>query len=1035
MFDDNKRKKLRVTLMAAAIATLSVGQGYAAGLGKLTVLSGLGQPLRAELDISASKEELVSLAARIAPQESFRQANIEYSGILSSLRFTLDKRSGGQPYFRVSSDRAIGEPFLDLLVELSWSSGRLVREYTFLLDPPELTKPVAAEVPPPVTPPVLTMPVRREVEKPVAASTKAAEKPAEKAPARTVKPTPAPVAAKASPAAESQATTRTVQKGDTLGKIAAEVRPEGVNLDQMLVALFRSNQEAFEGGNINRLKAGKILSIPEKEAIAAVDANEARKVVLTHSADFDGYRRKLAGAVADSAPAREDSKQSSGGKITAKVEDKAPVAPGKDKLQVSRTEASGDAAKLKALEEDKAIKEKALKDAQGRIAELEKNVADLRKLAELKSQTAADLQKQAAAKAALEAIKKPEAPAKPAEAMKPAEPAKADAEVAKAPADQPAEAAKTAVMTEEEKAGIRKPDSAAKPAAVPPPAPLPVEEPSFIDENGPLMYGGAGVLALLAAYLGFNARRRKKAAAAPAAKHAFASNAVQDDDADEGVSLLDELPSVAAKADEALPAEADMVDPIREADAFMAYGRDAQAEEVLLDALAKTPENLHVHLKLLEIYSARKSVPQFNTVAQSLFSQTGGFGLEWERAVALGRVLDPSNPFYGTLEVVEPIAPVSVAEAPVAQLAAEESVEPPIALPEAPESATAPVEASTVLDEAVAAPAETEPAPAQTPEPETSAAAEALVSSEEAETHALDLDFDLAAVAAEQAAVVEAAAAETVPAAVEPLGIEAVQETKPLAEPADAFASLDFDLNLGEPVPATEAPVVAEPAAAPEELLNIDFDLGDLTPSTPAASEAAVAAPEAPAGNSLDFDLGTEAAAVPAAAAEVVFEAAPEADTALAAPAPLDLDFNLDLDALPAVDTAVAASKEVEEITPLDFDFDLGSTPLPSVSAVAEATEPAPPALGLADIDLDLAALEAPVLEAAPEPLPEPLLASEPAPAAEEERPEVTTKLELAQAYEEMGDLEGAKELFQEVLAEGNSTQQALAQEKLDKLV
>jgi len=1026
--------------MAAAMATLSAGQGYAAGLGKLTVLSGLGQPLRAELDISASKEELVSLAARIAPQESFRQANVEYSGILSSLRFTLDKRSGGQPYFRVSSDRAIGEPFLDLLVELSWSSGRLVREYTFLLDPPELTKP-AADVPPPVTPPVLTPPVRREIEKPVAASTSAEEKPAEKAsnkaadkvPTRAAK--PAPVAAKTSPAAEPQAKTRTVQKGDTLGKIAAEVRPEGVNLDQMLVALFRSNQDAFEGGNINRLKAGKILSVPEKEAIAAVDANEARKVVLTHSSDFDGYRRKLAGAVADSAPAKEENKQSSGGKITAKVEDKAPVAPGKDKLQVSRTEASGDAAKLKALEEDKAIKEKALKDAQGRIAELEKNVADLRKLAELKSQAAADLQKQAATKAALEAIKKPEVPAKPAEAVKPAEPAKADPEVAKAPVEQTAEVAKTAVRTEEEKAGIRKPDGAAKPAVVPPPAPLPVEEPSFVDENGPLVYGAAGVLALLAAYLGFNARRRKKAAAAPAAKQAFASDTAEDDEADEGASLLDELPSVAAKADEAASAEVDMVDPIREADAFMAYGRDAQAEEVLLDALAKTPENLHVHLKLLEIYSARKSVPQFNTVAQSLFSQTGGFGLEWERAVALGRVLDPSNPFYGALEVVEPIAPVSVAEAPIAQLAAEESVEPSTTAPEAPEPAAAPVESPTVPDESLAAPAEAEPAPAQATEPETLAAAEALVSSEEAEAHALDLDFDLATVAAEQAAAAEAAATEAVTAAAEPLAIEATQEAKPLAEPADAFASLDFDLNLGEPAPASAAPAAAEPAAATEELLNIDFDLGDLAPATPAVTEAPVAAPEATAGNSLDFDLGSDTAASPGTAAEAVSETAPEADAALAAAAPLDLDFNLDLDALPAVDTAVTASKEAEEIAPLDFDFDLGSTPLPSVNSAPAATEPTPPALGLADIDLNLPTPEVPALEAAPESLPEPLPASEPAPAVEEERPEVTTKLELAQAYEEMGDLEGAKELFQEVLAEGNSTQQALAQEKLDKLV
>jgi pilus assembly protein FimV len=1017
------RKKLRVSVIAAAVAALSATSAHAAGLGKLTVLSGLGQPLRAELDISAAREELPSLTAKIAPQESFRQANIEYSGVLSGLRFTLDKRGNGQPYFRISSDRAIGEPFLDMLVELSWSSGRLVREYTFLLDPPELTKPVAADVPPPVNAPVAApaapatpavaptpapapapvVPTPRVTEKFAPAGSKPADKPvvAEKA----EKPAEKPVAEKPTPkvvdkpvgkpaekpvekVAEKPAapvktapaegtSTRTVRKGETLGKIAAETKPEGVNLDQMLVALYRNNQEAFDGGNMNRLKTGKILSVPEQEAVAAVNAGEARKFIVTQSADFEGYRRKLAGAVAEGAAAKEEApKQSSTGKIAPKVEEKAPAATGKDKLQVSRTEVGADAGKLKALEEEKVAKEKALKDAQGRIAELEKNVSDLRKLAELKSQAAADLQKQAA-KPAPEPVKKPEPaakpaePAKPVETAKPAEPPKA-AEAPKA-VEPPkvAEASKSEVKAEEAKPAEAPKADAPKPAA--PPAPKkpvvfePEPEPDFMEENGPLVFGGAGVVALLAGFLGFSAWKRKKNARAVAAtESALSSSSVLDVTSSEGLSQVDGQPSEFGAADVAGFGTGEGVDPIREADTFMAYGRDAQAEEILVDALSKTPENLPVYLKLLEIYSARKSVGQFNAIAESLKGQTNGAGPEWDRAVALGQVIDPSNALY---------SPVAVAQTSLVEEAPAPTVE---AAPA--EEAAAPLDLDFNLSPAEAAPAA--PAVEEAPAP-----------------------------AAEDAGL----AFEPTPA-VEPAPAPA-EETPAAA--AEEVASLDFDLDLG--APAAETPAAPEAPAPVAEAggLDIDFDL-DLAPAAPAVVEE----PAAPAadGNVLDFDLDLgapgEAPAAEAAAPAVPAEAAP-----------LDLDFDLDLGS-PAVDAAVAAT--AAEAAPLDFDFDLGApagdtTPVDLALSTPEA---AAPPLDLADIDLSL---DTPAAEVAAEVPAEPA-AAEAVPEVEEERPEVTTKLELAQAYEEMGDKEGAKELFQEVLAEGNSTQKATAAEKLAAL-
>jgi pilus assembly protein FimV len=152
-----QRFKFKSTMIAAAMAVLPMS-AFAAGLGKLTVLSALGQPLRAELDITASRDELASLGAHVAPAETFQQAGIEYVPAAAALKFLVDKRSGGQPFLRVSSDRAINEPFIDVLIELVWSSGRMVREYTVLLDPPNLAKPnvpAVAESAPVVATPVV----------------------------------------------------------------------------------------------------------------------------------------------------------------------------------------------------------------------------------------------------------------------------------------------------------------------------------------------------------------------------------------------------------------------------------------------------------------------------------------------------------------------------------------------------------------------------------------------------------------------------------------------------------------------------------------------------------------------------------------------------------------------------------------------------------------------------------------------------------------------------------------------------------------
>ncbi|MFO0458254.1 MAG: FimV family protein, partial [Burkholderiales bacterium] len=120
-----------------ALASLSANVD-AAGLGRLNVQSGLGQPLRAEVEVtSLTREEAQSLSARLAPPEAFRQAGLEFNPALGALRFAIEPR-GGRTFVRITSTQPINEPFVDLLVELNWATGKFVREYTFLLDPPEI---------------------------------------------------------------------------------------------------------------------------------------------------------------------------------------------------------------------------------------------------------------------------------------------------------------------------------------------------------------------------------------------------------------------------------------------------------------------------------------------------------------------------------------------------------------------------------------------------------------------------------------------------------------------------------------------------------------------------------------------------------------------------------------------------------------------------------------------------------------------------------------------------------------------------------
>ncbi|HEV8095101.1 MAG TPA: FimV/HubP family polar landmark protein [Burkholderiales bacterium] len=789
-------------LVAACLVLPAVT--YAAGLGRLTLQSALGEPLRAEVEItSLQPSEAESLTARLGSPEAFRAAGIEYSPTLVSLRVALDRRDG-RPFLRLSSVRPIDDPFLDVIIELQWSTGRLVREYTFLLDPPQYREKPAAAAPAPST---------AEVARPI--------------------PTPAPAAPDARPLSPrpSGGADRTyeVRRGDTLGKIARENKPEGVTMQQMLVALYRANQGAFIRGNMNLVRAGRILQIPDREAAAGVASTEANRVVSTHNSDFSDYRAKLGAAVA-AKPAAATPGREATGRIAAKPEAPAPSAQ-KDQLKLSKAETakpSAPAARA-AREDDKVASDRALKEAQSRVTDLEKNVGDLQKLLEMKNKQLAQLEQQAKPAAAVapvapkpaaeapkpaaeapkpvaEALKPaaeapkpaPEAPKPAAEAPKPV--AEAPKPAAEAPKPAAAEAAKTApVATKIETA---KTTTTAKPK--------PVVEASLVDEflENPWALGGlAAVILLLIAY-GAYAWRKKKAsqsrfqdsvlgataptlAAAPRPSAHTAETAA-------AVSA-----AVAATHATAAAADSDDVDPIAEADVYLAYGRDAQAEEILNEALSKHPERVPVHAKLLEIFAHRHDAKGFEKTAKKIRDLTQGSGPEWEKARALGQSVDPENPLYGGAGKVVAGAAAAAAVAPAPAVDFD--------LGGGPAGEAQPHAAPTLdfdIGAATTPGGQTQPfRPGDTVIIQPEAVPPAAPAQAKTET----LDFDISSFES--------------PAPAKP-------EPAPAAAPKDT-GSLDFDLDLdlGAQKPAAPA------AAPPVDITTINLDLGK--PDSAAAADAA----------------------------------------------------------------------------------------------------------------------------------------------------------------------------------------------------
>ncbi|MGE7960324.1 FimV/HubP family polar landmark protein [Pseudomonas sp. NPDC089530] len=858
----------KLVLAMAAASALSSGMAQALGLGELTLKSTLNQPLVAEIELLDVKDlTAAEVVPSLASPEEFAKAGVDRQGFLNDLSFTPVLNANGKSVLRVTSSQPLSEPMVKFLVQVMWPNGRLLRDYSVLLDPSKFS-PQAAE----------------------AAAQSATQAPAVSAPVTGA----------------SKPDQYTTSPRDTLWEIAAKAR-NGGSVQQTMLAIQALNPDAFIDGNINRLKTGQVLRLPDAAQSTSLPQPQAIAEVKAQNTAWRQGRRLAPRGV---------QQQLNG---TRRAEAKAPV-PGaaKDNLSLVSAEAGkakgkGAAGDSQALSNKLAVAQESLDSARRDNAELKSRMTDLQsqldklqRLIELKNNQLAKLQAEGAAAAA---------PAQPPAAM--------PAQLAEQPATPAAPVAEPAAVA-----------APVEPAAEAAPEPAPVQTPASDEDKynelltNPILLGLAGGGAVLALLLLLLLARRRKAQQ-EAEKHLRMARALSEEaELSKDLDLPDssfeglEVPPPSVKL---APAPAPVVAPVAvapvvaavehpvdvldQAQSHIEGGRLNQAAAILEEAIKLEPQRSELRLKLMEVYGHQ--------------GDRSAFVVQERQLVANGKN-------HAEVEQLKSRFPAMVAVAAAAGLGAA--------------AAAAELDAQYVKELLLDEPQEPAPAPA---------------------VDDLDADFDLSLDDLEAAPVAPPA-----PVAAEPepepeldefpldddLSFESVlQQQTEAKESLDDLS--DFDLDLGE-----ELPVAAQ--ADEDFLLSLDDDLKDLPGlEVPTVTEAALDDLELPA----DFDLSL--------ADEM--DAQPDAKDAFASE--LD-DVNAELDRL---------SQSLEQ---------------PALAEPTFTAEDAAGSVGEEDFDF--------------------LSGSD----------EVATKLDLAQAYIDMGDNDGARDILGEVISEGNDGQKSEAKEMLARL-
>jgi len=937
----------KLVLAIAAASALSSGMAHALGLGEVTLQSSLNQPLVAEIELLevrdlASNEVITSLAS----PEEFVKAGVDRQYFLTDLKFTPVLKPNGKSVIRITSSKTVREPYLNFLVEVLWPNGRLLREYTLLLDPPLYSPQTAVAAAP-------QLPVAAPAPRPASAPAPAP---------RSVAPAPAPRPAAPAPAARAiSGSEYKTTANDTLWEIAQRVGGGSVN--QTMLAIQDLNPDAFIGGNINRMKSGQVLRLPDEqqirsrsnaEAIAQVAEQNAawREGRAVASRQLDATRRTTAGA----APA------------TAEAGDSLKLVAA-EAGQATRGSDTGSAGS-KALADKLAVTQESLDSTRRENAELQSRVGDLQSQLD-KLQRLVDLKDSQLAKMQADLSAAPEAPAPAATQEPPAEtPAAAPeaappaAQAATPPTTPPEEAAPDYNYSEEPAAPVEdsaaatqqpasepaaavepvapvKPAEAAKPAT-PAPAPAPAPAPQgFIDDllANPMTLGLAGGGALLLLLVGLMALSRRNAqkeselqdelADDLSQEQAFASDLDMPEDSFAG---LDDEPVQAAQGAGEDRVTAQTGDALGEADIYIAYGRFNQAAELLQNAINDEPHRADLRLKLMEVYAELGDREGFARQDNEL-REIGGVNAEAEQ-------LKSKYPAIAAFAGAGAVAAAASADDDMGEFSLDDlSLDEP--------TAEAPASTGGDLDDAFDLSLD-----------DLEADLESDVQSARTEQAPLSLDDDLDFGLVDEPAAPAASADDDLS-----FDLALDDDKVELSRPSDDLSA--FSLDLDEPAPA-----------ASDEVDDFLLSLDDDAPLNQSADDL----------SDLSIDLAEET---------------PSANLDL----PADFDLSLE-DETPA-QPAVAPDSFAAQLDEVTAELDQLSTDFEEPQAAPQA--PANSLSSDLDGDDDFDFLSG--------------------------TDETATKLDLARAYIDMGDTEGARDILDEVIAEGSDAQQQEAREMIAKMV
>lgn len=696
--------------------------GFTLGLGDIEVNSALNQQLDADIALlSATPEDTEQLIVKLASSEEFSRAGIDRPYLLTSLRFKTMQRNG-VPYIKVMSPKPIREPFLNFLVEIDWPQGHLLREYTILLDPPVFmgaATPAASSRPAADSGrPAAVSAASQSAPRPAAPVTAA---PAAVESSTTVAPAPQPVSQPA-PAGFTQPRTsyappggHRIQQGDTAWSLADRLRPDqSVTVEQMMLAMLRNNPEVFINGNVNGLKRGYILRVPEYANIAAIDHNEAVALVRQQNALWREYQQALASGMPASSIATTGGDTSSTAvesgddarlNIVSAGQGTGMAGSGKDPTQMNLEELRAELAVASEQLESERIEKEELNT---RVQSLQDQLDKMKRMLTIEDQGMAEMQASVTESDIPAANDATPALEQTAETPVAGEEVAVDVET-DVDVDTGADAIEAAVdqlqdepVFVDEQQTAQTPDVVAESETetVDTAAPATADDaPEFFTTpqqtgpldailNNPIVMGIiAAVVLLFGGLIAFFIKRRKSADK-PVAEPSSALPVedeledVADMVEDEAVSDLvsdEAVEESMAEAEEEFDAESTMIlptaedtvvtqaedlqespeedrdDVIAEADVYLAYGIYQQAEELLENAIKEHPDREAYRIKLAETHYAAKNAEGFIAAADGLQEKFGKDGKAWAKVVAMGKDLCPDASLFKAADMVDDV--------------------------------------------------------------------------------------------------------------------------------------------------------------------------------------------------------------------------------------------------------------------------------------------------------------------------------------------------------------------------------------------